>query len=97
MTTLDSLFESTSHWDLLKLDVQGAEHLVLAGARETLKQTSLIWTEVSFVRLYEEAVLFHDLYQTLKKLGFRLLEIQEAFRSQTGELLQADALFARVE
>jgi hypothetical protein len=81
--------------DLLKLDVQGAEHLVLAGAPETLRRTRLIWTEVSFVRLYDGSCLFHELHGQLRKSGFALAELEGGFRSPTKELLQADALFTR--
>ena len=49
--TLDSfLFESI---DFLRMDVQGAEHLVFNGATETLKKTRYIYTEFATEELYE--------------------------------------------
>ena len=39
--------------DLLKIDVQGAENLVINGASETLRRTGLIWMEMSLQPLYE--------------------------------------------
>ena len=81
--------------DLLKLDVQGAEHLVIKGAPESLRRTNMVWTEVSFVRLYEDSSLFHEIHALLREKGFALVEFEQGFRSPTGEVLQADALFIR--
>jgi FkbM family methyltransferase len=95
--TLDSLVadHNFQRVDLLKIDVQGVEHLVLAGGQKALLQVSLIWIEVSFRPLYESSSTFADIYATLQTAGFRLLEIEPGFRAPDGELLQADALFAR--
>ncbi len=81
--------------DLLKIDVQGAEHLVLQGGRETLARTGMIWTECSFKPLYAGSSTFSDLYGLLESLGFQLTEFNPAMRSAAGELLQVDALFIK--
>jgi len=81
--------------DLLKIDVQGAEHLVLAGAPETLKRTRAIWVEVSFRTFYRGGVLFGEVYELCRAAGFRLANMAEGFRGQDGELIQSDALFVR--
>jgi len=81
--------------DLLKLDVQGAEHMVLHGGQNTLSKTNMVWTEVSFKRLYEGACLHMEVYDLLARSGFALFELESGFRSASGELLQADALFIR--
>ena len=79
--------------DLVKIDVQGAEHLVLAGGRETLARTRVLWVEVSFERLYEGACLFHEVYGTLSSMNFGLRDLAPVFRGPSGDLVQADALF----
>jgi len=96
-TTLDGVLETegAEDVDLIKLDVQGAEHLVISGGHATLRRTQLVWIEVSFVRLYDGASLFHEVHDLMGQRGFRLLELEDSFRSPDGELLQADALFAR--
>ncbi len=95
--TLDSVIAEVglSGVDLLKLDVQGAEHLVLAGATKTLLGTRRVWTECSFKPLYAGSSTFMDLHALLTGCGFQLIELNPAFRSRSGELLQVDALFAR--
>jgi FkbM family methyltransferase len=81
--------------DLLKLDVQGAEGLVMKGALQTLKRATAIWTEVSFRALYEGSVTFSGMYELCRASGFRLQAIEEGFCGADGELLQGDALFVR--
>lgn len=83
--------------DLLKVDVQGAELLVLQGAEETLKKTVALWIEVSFKKIYEESVLFSEIKTWLESRGFLMKEILPGYRAINGELLQADCLFKRIE
>ncbi len=96
--SLDELASATGFDDagLVKIDVQGAEHLVLQGAKRFLNQTAKIWIEISFKPLYEASATFFDVYQCLYDRGFKLVEIEPGFRAPNGELLQADALFAKV-
>lgn len=94
---LDDVFEDSGldRVDILKIDVQGAEHLVLEGAKKTLSSTDLIWIEVSFKPLYENSSIFMDIHKILDDCGFMLLEIAPGYKSVKGELLQADALFKK--
>jgi FkbM family methyltransferase len=82
--------------DLLKLDVQGAEHLVIEGGTNTLSRTKMIWTELSFVSLYDGSCLYSDIVSILQRMGFALFELTPVFRGPRGELLQSDALFMRM-
>ncbi|HEY8782057.1 MAG TPA: FkbM family methyltransferase [Mucilaginibacter sp.] len=79
--------------DLIKIDVQGAEHLVLHGGIETLKRTKLVFTEFSYKPLYENSSTFFDLYKIFYENNFILVNITSNFFSANGELLQGDALF----
>jgi FkbM family methyltransferase len=98
LRTLDDILIEAA-WDdpidLLKIDVQGAELLAFKGAHRTLTRTRLIWTEVSFRPQYEGSAVFSEIYNFLNQLGFRLCSLQEGFRGERRELLQADALFCR--
>jgi FkbM family methyltransferase len=79
--------------DLIKIDVQGAEHLVLLGGRETLKRTKMVYTEFSLKPLYEKSSTFFDLYKIFDENNFMLVHISGGYASPNGELLQGDALF----
>ena len=81
--------------DLIKLDVQGAELAVLLGGPEVVRSARMIWVEVSFKPLYEKSCLFHEIYDFMHDNGHKLMELESGYRAQSGELIQADALFMR--
>lgn len=66
---LDDIEEAHST-DFLKLDVQGAELDILAHGTRTLKDVSIVQTEVSFLPLYEDQPLFADIDRFLRGEGF---------------------------
>ena len=82
---------------LLKIDVQGAEPLVLAGARRSLEERIVgIKLEMSLAPLYQGQSLWLELHEFLEGLGFRLWDMDPGFRdSRTGRLLQFDGLYFR--
>jgi FkbM family methyltransferase len=79
--------------DLIKMDVQGAEHLVLQAGTETLKRTKLVYTEFSYKPLYEKSSTFFDLYNIFYENDFILADVSTGYALPNGELLQGDALF----
>lgn len=99
--SLDSLFPELQAVNkdsrvMLKLDTQGFESRVIAGAKESLRRITLIQMEMSLVTLYEDEVLFLDMCNTMRHLGFELIAIDPGFADvATGRLLQVDGLFAR--
>jgi FkbM family methyltransferase len=81
---------------MLKLDTQGFESRVIAGARESLSSMSLVQMELSLVRLYDDEVLFLDMCNQMRSLGFDLISLDPGFADvATGRLLQVDGIFAR--
>lgn len=56
--------------DFLKIDVQGAEKMILENAARVLQDTLVIQTEVEFVPLYKNQPLFADVDRTLREHGF---------------------------
>lgn len=61
----------TDDTDFFKIDVQGAELKVFAGATDALAAATLIQTEVEFVALYEDQPLFADVDAFLRQAGFQ--------------------------
>jgi len=78
--------------DLLKIDVQGAEHLVLEGGLETLKHTKVVYIEASYRPMYEGSSTFSGLYEFFVRQNFRLGSTTPVCKIN-GEIIQVDALF----
>lgn len=80
----------------LKIDVQGYEEGVLAGATETLKSTHVVEVEVSMVQLYEGSILYAQMIEKLDALGFCLISWEDVFTDpESGYVLQSDCIFVR--
>ncbi len=80
----------------LKIDVQGYESQVLAGASRILPRIKGIQLELSLVPLYEGERLFQEMLILLDKLGFELHAVIPGFTEmQSGRLLQMDGIFFR--
>ena len=93
-TTLDLILKNKLDTiDLLKIDVQGAELLVLKGGANILARTKRIWIEVSFLPLYRESAVFGDIHNFLYEKNFKLVTLLEGYTKRDGELLQADCLY----
>lgn len=95
METLDTLVRERvgESVDALKLDVQGAEMEVLAGAGETLRACKVVQVEVSFRRIYEQAPLAHEIIRFFAERGFRIFDIASLYKRSDRALLQADMFF----
>ncbi|MBJ7579521.1 FkbM family methyltransferase [Devosia sp. MC532] len=75
----------------IKLDVQGAETLVLAGASNAIASASGLMTELSLIPLYEGEPSAQDVLGTVYEAGFEVWDIWQGFRNpQTYRLNQID-------
>lgn len=80
----------------LKIDVQGFEPQVLAGATQVMKQVQGLQLELSLIPLYEGQVLFRELIEELDYMGYELYAIFPGFTDlDTGRLLQVDGVFVK--
>jgi len=96
--TLDSLISTIqpTGLTLLKIDVQGFEAKVLAGAGEALKRVDYVLLEASLRPLYEGEMLFPEMLDLMKAHGFRFLRPLAWMKDpHNGEVLQMDVLFGR--
>jgi FkbM family methyltransferase len=81
--------------DLLKIDVQGAEMLVLLGGEALLPRLRHIYVELAFREVYRGGCTFNDVYKFLTDRGFQLLEVTECARDASQTLEWVDVLFRR--
>ncbi len=80
----------------MKLDVQGHEQRVIAGALESLPRITAIQMELSIEPLYEGQESWQQSIESMKELGYKLMLLTPGFRDQTtGEMMQADGVFIR--
>jgi FkbM family methyltransferase len=80
---------------LLKIDTQGFEDEVLAGAGDHIDEFAAIQLELSMVELYEGQTLFDDHYALMRDHGLRLHIIEPGFSGLDGQMMQCDGLFVR--
>jgi FkbM family methyltransferase len=104
---LDDVAE-TAGLDLLKIDIQGAELMVLENAVARLAGTLVVHTEVEFLPMYVGQPLFSDVDQFLRRQGFVLHRFNPLVSRVVGplaadsdpyeglnQLLWADAVYVR--
>jgi FkbM family methyltransferase len=80
----------------LKIDVQGYEPQVLAGASELLPELAGLQLELSLTPLYEGELGFREMIDLVEREGFTLHDLNPCYSdSKTGRTYQVDALFFR--
>lgn len=80
----------------LKIDTQGYEDRVLAGATGILASFVGIEVELSLVPLYEGQLLYDVMIDRLRGLGFELFGVFPGYVAETtGRTLQFDGVFVR--
>lgn len=99
LRTLDSVMGEWGHQVgpiALKLDVQGYEAQVLRGASGTLPTVEFLEIELSLVPLYEDQVLYTEMIEDVRALGYSLVNVETGFCDpRTGRVLQVDGIFLR--
>ena len=93
-TTLDEITRDLENVSLLKVDVQGAEGLVLDGAAVTLRKTRWLLIEANFRSHYEGDTLFAELHARLSANGFVLTGLSPP-HVRRGMALWCDCLYTR--
>jgi FkbM family methyltransferase len=82
----------------VKIDTQGYELHVLAGATTLLQRVCGVQLEISLVPLYEGSGLFTEIVMKMNELGFGLHGVFDAYTDQhTGRMLQVDGIFFRTD
>ena len=99
LRTLDALAPEYLRADsvlFMKVDTQGYESEVLAGAAQTLLRARGVQLELSLLPLYAGQRLMPELVDWMRDAGFELWALAPAFIDpNSGRLLQVDATFFR--
>lgn len=97
---LDKVFDqhySAGDKVFLKVDTQGFEREVFAGAEGCLDKIIGVQVELSVEPLYKDSILLGDMFNYLYSKGFILVSIEAAFADQTSKrVMQFDGIFFRI-
>ena len=97
--TLDSVLETISVpvIDILKIDVQGAEHLVMNGAVQACRQgrIQLVYSEIITQPTYSGQQRLDETLASFYNRGFDLYNIYNMDFTGDGRLRQMDVIFTR--
>jgi FkbM family methyltransferase len=102
VAVLDSIYpnliDPSEHRIFLKIDAQGYEPMVLAGAREFLSCCVAIQLEMALLPSYQRQTLLPEMTGLMRKRGFELVHLQRGFwDDRTGYLLEVDGIFVRAD
>ena len=95
---VSSLFDELSQLEIdpknlaVKIDVQGFELEVLAGAGTQLKHIKYLLIEASLVPLYVGEPSLSELIEFLEANNHRVIDVYKGVKSTTGNLLQIDII-----
>lgn len=93
LRTLDSIVENLAEISLLKIDVQGFEKAVLAGAAQTLARTNFLLIELNYMPQYVGGSWFGEIHQILtEQHQFVLVDASKPLRLN-GRASMSDGLY----
>jgi FkbM family methyltransferase len=80
--------------NVIKIDVQGAERLILTGAKGVLLHVDILFLETWLKRGYGPSTpLLTEMIEFLEHAGFGLVDFGEQFRDERSRLYSVDAVF----
>jgi hypothetical protein len=93
-----NLVDPSEHKIFLKVDAQGYEPTVLAGAREFLSCCVAVQLEMALLPSYKNQTLLPEMMGLMRRSGFELVHLERGFwDDRTGYLVEADGIFVRAE
>ena len=78
---------------MCKVDIQGAEKLVIQGGTLALSKIRLLYIEVLFERLYAGCAEFPELDFLLRSRGYKLSFFNDFRQNTQGDLAYANAVY----
>lgn len=96
LRNLDELINGRWQVDFLKIDAQGYELQILAGAQRTLQNANAVLLEVPLIEVNRGSPTFYQVIAYLHRRGYVVYDIFETHRRPLdGVLSQVDLLFVR--
>jgi len=97
MTTLDNIVKQYDLPlpDFIKMDVQGAEKLIILGGSQTITHAEAILLEVATIEYNKNAPLVFEIMCLMDQFGYCMLDILELHYLPTQELIEIDILFVK--
>lgn len=83
--------------DLIKIDVQGAEKLIIQGSPSIIGHAEVVILETKILEYNQGAPLICEIMTLMDQLGFRMLDIVELHYLPSRELNEVDILFVKKE
>ena len=93
--TLDSLVDK--QYDLIKMDVQGAELDIIKGGDKTIKEAEYLLLELQTSVYNIGAPMASEVVSYLNDISFTICDIFDLMYDQKGQLIQTDVLFRNGE
>jgi FkbM family methyltransferase len=96
--TLDSFLEKEKLEKniFLKIDVQGYEDKVLAGATKALQEIKVVQMETSFQEMYKDQQLFEYFHPLMLDMGFKMAGVMDVcYDKNNGMPLYCDTFYVR--
>jgi|688.fasta_scaffold01230_17 FkbM family methyltransferase len=81
--------------DLIKLDVQGAEKLIIQGGIDIVSHAEAIILECKILEYNKGAPFFYEVMTLMEGLGYTLSDLLECHYLPSGELNEIDCLFIK--
>lgn len=95
--TVENVIGDRSEKFALKMDVQGFEAHVLAGAEAAADNIPVVGTEMALQPLYDGEQSYTELSELLRRMGYTCIGIWPGYADPiSGEMLQVDGLFVRL-
>jgi hypothetical protein len=92
MTTIDDLFDNSVYFDLIKIDVQGAELDVMKGGRDFIDNAQCVILELSIQPYNDSAPLYKEVIDYMLDINYvPSLELERHYLNK--QLIQIDIAF----
>lgn len=97
MTTLDALVKKHELPlpNLIKMDVQGAEKLIIQGGSSIICNAEVVILETKILEYNKDAPLIYEIMTLMYGFGYRVLDFLELHYLPTQELNEVDILFVK--